>query len=647
MPLLHFVRSIKPRHKTLIGGLVIGTAATMLMLLVLQGLPIFARAELSAYDWQMNRRGHFAPSNQIVIVGLDQNTISDLPPGTNPLRRYWIGQAVKFLCSAHARAIGIDFSYFQRSVHDVYTRGADSRALGAAVRSCGRVVLNLEIEGAGANSNVFGQSLYGPIPEIAPPGKPWVHLGLDNIPVDSDGVVRQAWNLQYVLDNTKRGGFAAYPTFPIVLASVALHEPVAKVLQSVPQNMLTNYVGPQAVDNTSVSWPNELQLSDVVPDPTFGETKPSAPASLFRNKIVLIIPAAIVLADTHSTPFGDMYGGFVQANTLNTILEDNPIIPAGDGINNLVIILIGLLTTLVASRFGIWHSVIATIVLAVGYPVATILAFSQYRYWLHLPTPELTFVVVLAGIMAFRFATEERQKRHAHRKFGQYLKPEIVDIIVNSPGVDTTLEGVRRPLSVLFVDIRGFTAMSERMNPEDVVSLLDIYLEELTESVQVFDGTLDKYVGDELMAVWNAPRLQVDHPMLAVKSALEMVNRLDKINAQLTARHLPNIKYGIGVNTGEGIVGEMGSTFRKQYDAIGDSVNTAARLCSAAGGAEIIIGQTTWELLGDRLEIEETEPLTLKGKSARLRTFRVISIRDTPLVAADVVDVEEKTATPA
>ena len=146
------------------------------------------------------------------------------------------------------------------------------------------------------------------------------------------------------------------------------------------------------------------------------------------------------------------------------------------------------------------------------------------------------------------------------------------------------------------------------------------------------------------MGLWNAPRLQPDHAMLAVKSALDMINRLEKINAQLTAQALPNIRYGIGVNTGEGIVGEMGSTFRKQYDAIGDSVNTAARLCSAAGGGEIIISQNVWEILGDRLEVEETEPLTLKGKSERLRTFRVIALRETALVAADVVETATSTA---
>jgi adenylate cyclase len=643
---MRLLRSIKPRHRTLIGGLVIGTAVTLLMLLVLQGLSVFSNAELSLYDWQFRHRGPVAHPDNIVVVGVDEGSIGALPYGANPVRRYWIGQAVKFLASSGVKAIGIDYSYFNPSIYDHYTRGADSGALAAALKTFPRSVVNQELEGTQGPVNfqttaadAVGLTLLTPIDPIIK----YVRLGLDNVPLDPDGEIRRALNQWTAPKFDGTNAVQNYPTFPVQIVSAATHRTVAQVLAGLPQNMRINYSGYQAIDNTAEIWPT-VGLSSIADTSGLSKSQIRTLQSDFRGKIAIIVSDATSGNDVKSTPFGDMYGGYVQANTIETLLQRNPIIPAGDGINNLVILLIGLLATVIASRFGIWHSVIVVAAIAIGYPIVTIIAFSGYRYWLNLAIPELTLLFVLAAIMAFRFATEERQKRRAHQKFGLYLKPEIVDIIVNSPDEDTTLEGVRRPISVLFVDIRGFTAMSERMNPEDVVRLLDIYLEELTESVQQFDGTLDKYVGDELMGVWNAPRVQADHPMLAVKSALDMVNRLDKINVQLTSLHLPNIKYGIGVNSGEGIVGEMGSTFRKQYDAIGDTVNTAARLCSAAGGAEIIIGQPTWEVLGDRLEVEETEPLSLKGKSAKLRTFRVIAVRDTPLVAADVVEAAATTA---
>lgn len=648
MPLLRRLRSIKPRHQTVIGGLVIGTAITLLMVLVLQGLSVFSNAELSLYDWQFNHRGPVAHPDNIIVVGVDGASISALPPGTNPVRRYWIGQAVKFVCGAGASTIGIDYSYFNPSIYDHYTHGQDSAALASALQHCPRVVNNEELDTSVGpvdfitGGSATGVSLNTPIDPIFS----HVRLGMDNVPLDPDGEIRQASNLWTAPKFDGTQAVQDYPSFPAVVAALATHRSVAQVLRGLPRDMYINYSGPQTTDFTEQIWPT-VGLASVARAGQQGRSADAQLAKLFKNKIVLIISTALTGNDIKATPYGGMYGGYVQANTIETLLQRNPIIPAGDGINNLVILLIGLITTLIASRFGIWHSVIGVAGMAIGYPIITILAFSGYRYWLHLPTPEVTLVFVLAGIMAFRFATEERQKKRAHQKFGLYLKPEIVDIIVNSPDEDNTLAGVRRPMSLLFVDIRGFTAMSERMLPEDVVKLLDIYLEELTESVQEFDGTINKYVGDELIGVWNVPRLQPDHAMLAVKSALDMVNRLDKINAQLTALHLPNIRYGIGVNTGDGIVGEMGSSFRKQYDTIGDSVNTGARLCSAAGGGEIIIGQNTWEMIGDRLEVEETEPLTLKGKSAKLRTFRVIGIRETPLVAADVVASEEAAGSPA
>jgi adenylate cyclase len=260
----------------------------------------------------------------------------------------------------------------------------------------------------------------------------------------------------------------------------------------------------------------------------------------------------------------------------------------------------------------------------VGYGLLVVVLFDEMRVWINLITPETAVVLSFAAIMALRFATEERQRRMIRKSFGQYVTPEIIDTLVAEP---EALKPRRRPISTLFVDIRGFTSMSERMEPENVVSALDIYLEQLTSSVQRFGGTINKYVGDELVAIWNAPLDQPDHALRAVQSALDMVNRLEGINDQLRARELPAINYGIGVNSGDAVVGRMGSSFREQYDVIGDTVNTGARLCSAAAGGEIIIGESTCQAIGNRLIVEETERLRLKGKSAEIRTFRVLGMQ--------------------
>jgi adenylate cyclase len=380
--------------------------------------------------------------------------------------------------------------------------------------------------------------------------------------------------------------------------------------------MLINFVGPQNPGDASQQSFLTYEFEAVA--------KGEDPFKPFRNKIVLIIPAATELKDTFNTPFGLMYGGATQANALNTILNRYPIMPVGSTGNSLLVLIMGLITTIVASRFGIWRSAAGVLILFVGYGLLVVFLFDQMRIWINLVTPETAVVLSFAAIMALRFATEERQRRKIRKSFGQYVTPEIIDTLVAEP---EALKPRRRPISTLFVDIRGFTSMSEGMEPENVVSALDIYLEQLTESVQCYGGTINKYVGDELVAIWNAPLDQPDHALRAVHSALDMVSRLEGINEQLRLRELPAIKYGIGVNSGDAVVGRMGSSFREQYDVIGDTVNTGARLCSAAAGGEIIIGEATWQAVGNQLIVEETERLRLKGKSAEIRTFRVLGLQ--------------------
>jgi adenylate cyclase len=593
------------RLRIVLSSLALGVAATLLVVFVLQGLSLFHRAELAAYDIQYHLRGARSMPANIVVVQVDQTSLDDLGNGA-VVQRHYVASAVDFLHQAGAKAIGLDFRYITAS------SPRDDSALAAAIRRAGNVVLAEDLQGADATNYVATEtSLEAPIDSFA---RHAAGAGLVNYPVDPDGEIRQA-----LLSMPGPGG-QSYPLFPAVLASVALHRSLSAVVHGLPQDLLINYVGeqqPLAFFESRASF-RTTQFESLAK----GQDSPS----VYRDKIVLIVPGAIGLNDVHNTPFGQMYGGFINANTLVTILDRNPIQAVGGRTNSWIVLLMGLLTAYAASRWGILRSVAAGILLAVGYVPVTVLLFSTYRVWINVVTPETAVVLTFAAVIALRFATEERKRRYTARVFGEYVKPEIVDILVNTPEAEKALAGARRPISVLFVDVRGFTAMSEQMEPEDVVRALDVYLEQLTLSVEDFQGTLDKYVGDELMAIWNAPRYQENHALLAVQSALDMIARMDRINEQLLAQGLPAIGYGVGVNSGEAVVGRMGSSIRKQYDVIGDTVNTAARLCSAAGRGEIIIGETTWEMIGDRLLLEETEPLRLKGKRRPFRTFRVLGI---------------------
>jgi adenylate cyclase len=294
----------------------------------------------------------------------------------------------------------------------------------------------------------------------------------------------------------------------------------------------------------------------------------------------------------------------------------------------LICVLLGIFLPRLSALYGLVATIGVAVVFTVAWvPLSTILQVVPdfFHVW-------LAIGFTYAALMAYRFLFEEREKRKVTNLFGQYLKPELVQTMARARSVeDIMVGGERKELSLLFVDIRNFTHMSEGMEPQDVLRVIDHYLEELTKVVFRWDGTLDKYVGDEIMAFWNAPHAQEGHALLAVRCAWEMIARMPEIQAKLVADGLPEIKYGIGVNTGPATVGIMGSKARHAYTALGDTVNTAARFCGAAGPTQILIGQTTYEECKDYLAVDLVPGLQLKGKSAEKFTiYRVTAIREAP-----------------
>jgi adenylate cyclase len=235
-----------------------------------------------------------------------------------------------------------------------------------------------------------------------------------------------------------------------------------------------------------------------------------------------------------------------------------------------------------------------------------------------------------AGVTAYRFLYEDREKRKVTAIFGQYLKPELVKQLAAARTLEElTFGGERKQLTMLFVDIRGFTSMSETLPVEDVLAVATEYLTDLTRVIFKWDGTLDKYVGDEIVAAWNAVHPQENHALLAIRCAYDMITRAPELQAHLLARNLPPIRYGIGINTGQAVWGSMGSAMRRQFTALGDTVNTAARFCGVAGPFELLIGEETYQATKDYIAVELVPGIQLKGKSAdTFRIYKVVAIRE-------------------
>ncbi|HKG92944.1 MAG TPA: adenylate/guanylate cyclase domain-containing protein [Gemmatimonadaceae bacterium] len=241
---------------------------------------------------------------------------------------------------------------------------------------------------------------------------------------------------------------------------------------------------------------------------------------------------------------------------------------------------------------------------------------------------DLNFLIAFAGIAGVaiensQFADRIRRETMARSNFERYFAPSLAARIADSPDA-VRLGGEKRPVAVLFSDIRGFTALSETMRPDDMASLLTEYFTEMVECVFRNGGNLDKFIGDAVMAQWGAPIGSPDDADAAMRAALEMMDELDKLNAKWRGVGRPELQIGIGLNFGEAFAGNIGSERRLEFTIIGDTVNTASRLCSAADGGEILASDDMRRALHDPPPLEERPPMELKNKTQPVKIYRVI-----------------------
>jgi adenylate cyclase len=323
------------------------------------------------------------------------------------------------------------------------------------------------------------------------------------------------------------------------------------------------------------------------------------------------------------------YGYRIMGDAISTVLADRYLRTQPDSSDLLATLLMGALIGAAVYVLSFRRAMLLTGVVLAAYALLAILLGRAGFLADPLYTP---VAIVLAAVtsLAARYVLEERERRKVERMFGQYVDPRVVEQLAAKGSVDQIMRGgERRELTLLFVDIRGFTAMSEAMAAEGVVNLVQVYLDELSQLIFKWDGTIDKFVGDEIVALWNAPVAQPDHALLAMRCAYDLIAQAPALQAKLAAKGLPPISWGIGVNTGPAVVGNMGSRDRFQYTALGDTVNTAARFCSAAPGFNVLVGWPTYEASSDYIAVDEMPGLQLKGKSAeRFRVFRVTAIRE-------------------
>jgi adenylate cyclase len=225
--------------------------------------------------------------------------------------------------------------------------------------------------------------------------------------------------------------------------------------------------------------------------------------------------------------------------------------------------------------------------------------------------------------------TEQREKKYIRQTFSKFVSKSVVDELLKDPD-KLKLGGEKKILTVLFSDIRGFTTISERLTPEALVEHLNEYLQAMTDIVFKYYGTLDKYVGDEIMAFWGAPIPQDDHAVLAARASVEMMRVLGELNRKWVSEGKPELHIGIGLNTGDMVVGNMGSSSRMDYTLMGDNVNLGARLegTNKVYGTNIIISEATYEYVKEHIVARELDLIRVKGKELPVKIYELVDLKE-------------------
>ncbi len=556
----------------------------------------FLTGFLNTYDHKISDAFYFPdiPDDDIIIIAIDDKSLQDIGRWQDWSRGLF-AQVINYL--NQSKVIGVDISFFETSDTENDSMLADS------IKNA-NVVLAMEYTSfSSENNELYGKSLLKPNSIL---GTPAIHYqtGYVNLLTDSDGVTRSFY--PHIL------GIEDHDHFSMVIASEYLGVPT--VLEN--SKMLIKFF-------STPGGYEQISFSDVY--------NKNIDPSYFKGKIVLIGATAPNLHDDAIVPISNqvMPGVEIHANLVQSILTQD-FLYYQDNISAVsVIFIFALLVGLLLFRFKIHLATIIMAVLAITYYYFFSGYFFESGIIINKIYPLLSIIMVYITLVVIYYLTEEKSRKWITSVFGKYVSPVVIARLIDNPEL-INLGGEKRYITIFFSDIRGFTAISERLDPEDLVHLLNEYLTEMTLIITKNQGLVDKYMGDAIMAFWGAP---MDHPIhaeIACSSSLEMIEKLRELQEKWKKEGIPSFDIGIGLNSGNAIVGNMGSKSRFDYTAMGDNVNIASRMegLNKMYGTNIIITEHTYKIVKDKFETRKLDAVRVKGKKKPILIYELLTRKD-------------------
>lgn len=560
------------------------------------------KLDLDLQDRFYQKQGVTDPN--IVIVAIDDESLDVL--GRWPWPRDYHGELVRIISDADPAVIGIDIIFTEPSLDPM-----DDEYMIAMIAQADQVVLPIygEFPDKSKRGILEAEAIYEPLPAL----KEVADSGHINTIMDSDGVVRKAV-LQFTHDNQVIDSFS-WTIYQLYAEKLGI-EPVD--ISSIPTDDWHRFY---------LKYSGEPFSFDHVPyhQVLTGEID----AEYFRDKIVLVGPYTVGISDYYFTPLAPeipMHGIEIHANIIQQFIEGEFFEEAAFLWQVLLMVVLSILAFVLFYHFRPSISLFLLFGLLAGFLVISYL-LSQSGFLVSLIYTVLLLIIQYITALAHRFIVEQREKKRIRDVFGKYVAPQIVGKILDEGEEGLKLGGTRREVTCLFVDIRGFTPLSETAEPEEVVSILNEFLTLCAQAIFDFDGTLDKFIGDATMAIFNAPFDVDNHQLRAVQAAWAMQQGAIPLQESLEKRFGKTVHFGVGIHTGPAVIGNIGADFRMDYTAIGNTVNTAARLESNAKPGQILISEEVYRNVKDHVEVIDLGTYQLKGKDQGIHVYQVDNVK--------------------
>jgi adenylate cyclase len=570
------------------------------------------RIELAARDLMMQMRGPQPTSGKVVIVAIDDQSFN-WTGYRWPWPRAYMAQIIDKLNEAGARVVGVDVFLFEP---DSDPQG--DAALAASLKQAQGAVTVMQIFRDPAQPALITHKLPLPVYRESVDS-----FGITAVIRDDDAIVRslQAFDSDGI-DTYYNWGFetaalfggSGAPDQPTPYGLLLHGRPIPlQPYTGSTGRLLINFRGPARTFPTYPAF--QVVLGDIPPE-------------VFRDKIVLIGATTQTLQDLYPTPFSASQqtpGVEIVANAIDTMLAGDYLRIAPPWVGLLLIIVFAILSWWIVriGRPGLILGVLLASMLVYG--IICYLSFTGADLYLPLAGPETMLFLGVVLPTLEQAVAQEREKRRVRGLFTRFISPEMVDQLLATRDVNSLNK--RADLTILFSDIRGFTTLSEKLPPEEVVALLNPYLEAMTSVIHKHGGTVDKYEGDAIIAFYGEPVPYHDHALRAARTAVEMRRVLAELKDRWDAEgRLPErFDIGIGINSGQVFVGLLGSVQRINYTVIGDNVNLASRLQDLTKTYQwpIIVSEATYEQVKDEFEAEFADSVVVKGKTEPVRIYKL------------------------